>query len=231
MEREQINVYIEPLLNLVPSEAVNQASDIRSQLIEEAVSSDDFEDLVRQWLAVHDQDETVALRLKTWFSLSYSQLGRILNLSAKDVSQVLRGQRTQHLPTYPPVSKSLETATIGGLSCFMVEQSLSAWIDSEVQDSRQVANLQIHLNACGDCRDRLAAYRQLHQWLLHQRQSWPSVTELEWNDALRTLERRRKKFIQTVLFYVGLAALIGLIAFGFFWSQPIEAPNIYEIGR
>lgn len=230
MIREQINLYIEPLLSLVPIGDKGQ-SDVRYQLIEEGISSDDFVELIRQWMVVHDLDQSAALALKTWFSLSYARLGEILNMSPKEVSQLIRSLRTQQLPTYPPVSKSLDSEAIAGLSCFMVEQSLSAWLDSEIQDTRTVESIHQHLAKCSDCSNRLSVYRDLHRQVLAQRKHWPAVTEREWTDALEKMSQRRRRFIHSSLIYVAIALLTGAIVAGFIWSRPEETPNIYEIGN
>lgn len=232
MRIEEVNIYIESLLSLAdlrPPEERSSDSELRAQLIEEAAESESFVDLLRSWLVVHDLDDDAVLPLKVWTSLNYIQLGKVMGRSPKEIAQILRTQRGLLLGSYPPVDRALETEELAGMSCFMVEQHLSAWTDAEVADSRIVSSLRSHLDQCGRCRNRLEAYRDLQKKILLKRRSYPALSEMEWNDALAKQSVRRKKLLRSVLLYtLALLIVVGIVV-AFFWSRPERMPNVYEI--
>lgn len=227
MERHELNLHIESLLSLVP-EGHRGDYALRSQLIEEALSSKNWEELLQQWLTVNDMGRETALPLKIWLGFNYSSLGRVFDLSSKDLSQVLRTQRASFMPPYPPPARSQDTEEISGISCFMVEQHLSQWMDTEVVDSRIVVSMKEHFDECEACRERLSLYRELQKKILAKRKHWPSISSQEWQDSLVELTRRRRRFWQKFALYAGVLLIVIVLLLFFLVLKNEDAPNIYE---
>jgi len=229
MNCDQVNFYIEGLLSLVDSPEDSSIGGLRGQLIEEAAYSKDILELLRQWLAVNDLGADAALKVRVWFALSYQQLGQVFGIKPRELAQVLRTQRTLYLPTYPPVSKALESQEISGVSCFMVEQHLSQWIDSEITDVRMIQAVRAHIDDCLHCESRLEAYRDLQKKILLQRKSWPALSDLEWETALQAERQRHTKFVRTLILYGVAILIVAGVVIVFFASRPDKMPNIYEL--
>lgn len=229
MNCDQVNFYIEGLLSLVEQPEAADIGDLRSQLIEEAAYSDDILDLLRQWLVVHDLGLESALKAKVWLALSYQDLGEVFGIKARELAQVLRAQRAAYLPTYPPVSKALDSEEISGVSCFMVEQHLSQWMDAEIIDVRMIQTMRVHLDECKTCNERLEAYRGLQRKILQQRKSWPGLSKLEWNSALAIQDQKRRRFLRTLILYGFAILIVAVVVTVFFASRPDRMPNVYEI--
>lgn len=230
MRREELNMFLDGLLSLSP----DQSKDSRKLLIELASVSGSYSELLAEWLSFHDFWKDKILEIKTWMGLSYFQLMTLFNCSHREVGRILSAKRSQQLPPYP--AKTLSSTApprqddeIEGISCFMVEQHLSSWIDGEWETYSEVSKIQKHLDACPACRQRLQDYRSLHQVVLKQRRSYEAVSEREWRATLEELQRlkvrRRFRYILSFSFII-------LVVVGIFYlveAQPEKMPNIYEI--
>lgn len=230
VERDETNIYIEGLLSLLdPADWEGSEREVRTQLIVEAHFSAQLEDLLSQWILLHELRRERVLWLKVWLSLSYAQLGRVYGVSAKEIGQWLRALRVEKLPTYPPISKALETQEVSGISCFMVEQHLSLWLDAEISDMRVITQVRQHLDRCLDCQMRLEAYRHQHEVLLRQRRRAPGFSKLEWDSALLEYRKGRRKFWRRFFVFAVGAIIVAIILGALLLSRPDRMPNIYEI--
>jgi len=231
MDLETLNLYLDGLLSLVlEHKAEFQERDLRALLIEESAQALSFSDLVYEWLSLHSLSEEEALKMKIWFALPYKDLAEILSISTREVGQLLRTQRSLLLPNRVLRDEQQQSPPqIGGLSCFMIEQHLSVWIDGEIQDATTEESLRGHLKQCRECRGRLEEYRTLQEKLLSQRQSFPSIAEEEWSNVLRMAKvRRRQRIAKSSAYFLVVCVLCFLIVW-VFWSKAAKTPNIYDI--
>ncbi|TVQ80924.1 MAG: hypothetical protein EA369_01130 [Bradymonadales bacterium] len=225
MDRESLNIYLRPFLALEPG-----AKDRRQQLIEIAAEEDQLLGVLSEWLWELEGGLEQILELKLWFSLGYADLGRLFGFSEREVGQQMRTARLRHLGPYPPANKGAEEVpNFGGLSCFMVEQQFSQWMDSEWEVLGSLKKMREHLDQCEACYGRLKEYRKLQKQILERLPSVEPVSEEEWQQALRA---KAKRFRRQAFNWFGVIAIIFLILFIFLWiiqSQPEKMPNIYEI--
>jgi len=223
---EDLNAYWDGLLAL--GRGFKSPEEARLQLIEEASSSDSLEGLIQQWVLVNDLGQPQLLQLKIWLQLSYAQLAEIFRCSPREIAQWLKAQRSLLLPAYPS-SREQSSEPIEGLSCFMVEQYLSQWIDSEVVDVRVIQSMKQHLSLCSDCRARLDVYRELQGRILHSRPRSPAPSENEWNQTIRLVHRKEKRLLIRIVVYV--IVVLALAAAGILWLvlAPEKSPNIFEL--
>lgn len=223
MEREELNIYIDGLLSL--SEAPDEA---RSQLIELAFFHDDWPTFLAEWLWLNHKAIDVAWKLKSWFAWSYSELAEVFALDFREFGRTLRSQRLERLGPYPSASQD-ELPHYGGLSCFMVEQQLSNWIDSEWEDTTGLHPIHRHLSECTPCKERLYAYRKLQAEVLTERAKFEPITAEEWLKAYRRVQKKKWQARRqwTVVMLLALAFLA--IILWMLQSQPEKMPNIYEI--
>jgi len=220
-----LNLYLDGFLSL--PRKVDDSLDLqRKTLIEEAAFSENLLDLLEEWLWLYEMGADRALRLKLWFRLSDRQLAELFHLGSLDISQVLRNERSALLPHYHPSDQSGAPV---GFSCFMVDQHLSTWIDSEISDLRTLAVMDEHLGKCPDCHSRLQAHRKLHAEILQQKLSFRAVDEDEWLSTLNAYRSRvRRRWSRLFVYMIVFASVLG--SFGWFlWSKPEKMPNIYEI--
>ncbi|MBN8555027.1 MAG: hypothetical protein J0L93_06240 [Deltaproteobacteria bacterium] len=228
MKIESLNLYLDGLLGLCSDPESN-----RAPLIEEAAATADICELLQDWLWLLDLDEKSCLQIRVWFGLSYRQLGKVLHLSSREVAQLIKSQRAQMLSTYPAISlatsKVQEDEKIAGLSCFMVEQHLSAWSDSELIDPKIQESIQTHLRACALCTQRLQEYRQLQADILKKRPSFEAVTEKESQKVLKIASRRKRDRILRFAYWIFIILTVLTFLAWVIWSKPEKMPNIYEI--
>lgn len=221
MDRHSLNLYLDGYLALS-----DHGDRDRSLLIEEAAKAQNHDELLRDWLWLKGAGLDRLLELKIWFGLNYQAIGEILGMSMKEVGQTLRKQRSQRLPAYPG---STELSEAGGLSCFMVEQQMSPWVDGELQDVPTLRSLKEHLQSCTGCSQRLQVYRDLQTEVLKKRFRSDSISADEWGDSIRDYQRRFRSFqLKTVFILLGLFMFFGSI----WWilnQKPEKMPNIYEI--
>ena len=226
MRIEDLNAYWDGLLAL--GRGFKSPEEARLQLIEEASSSDSLEGLIQQWVLVNDLGQPQLLQLKIWLQLSYAQLADVFRCSPREIAQWLKAQRSLLLPAYPAGRDRPSEAT-EGLSCFMVEQYLSQWIDSEVLDIRVIQSMKHHLSLCSDCRARLEIYRELQGRILYSRPRSPAPSESEWNQTIRTVQRKEKRLLIRIVVYV--IVILALATAGVLWLvlAPEKSPNIFEL--
>ena len=199
-------------------------------LIEEAFEAKNLEELISDWLWTGSYDHQSALELRTWFQLNYQELGSIYELNPREIAQILRNLRAQRLQS-PELIENEAALDATGLSCFMVEQHLSSWIDEEVSDLRSLQNMEQHLAYCEKCHQRLSAYRELHSTILQQRKHFEPVTPEEWEETIEAYFTRRRRFVLRSLLYIGaLLAIVGVLSWAI-WFQQERMPNVYEINE
>ncbi len=224
MLRDSVNIYMDGFLGLVPDPEQS-----RIFLVEEAHESEDLLELLTSWIWLHDLDFAHALKLKLWFGLTYRQLAKVFRVTPREMAQIIRVQKTALLSPYPPQHLAQETNQIEGLSCFMVEQHLGAWLDGEIGEPQMLTSMKKHLTQCEPCLSRLQEYRHLHTKILAAKPRLNPLTEEEWNETLRLQTRKRLgRWVKMSL----IGVLILIIGFSFawiLWSKPEKMPNIYEI--
>ena len=219
MNRGGLNLYLEGLLSLS-----SDKSTARLILIREALSAASLVELLQEWVWIQGLDHTSALKLKIWFQLSYRELSEVFNCSIREVVQLLRNQRLQLLPVYRP-----EKAAQGVMSCFMVEQYLSVWMDCEISERKTIEDITDHLKACSSCHDRLIQFRNLQSLILNSRGEASEIDEMEWNEALRYFQsENRKRLWKITVFGMVVLAVSLLLAWAIF-AKPEKMPNVYEI--
>ncbi|MDB5036539.1 MAG: hypothetical protein JWQ35_67 [Bacteriovoracaceae bacterium] len=219
MIRGILNTYLDGFLSLASDKEAS-----RLLLIDESLSAESLLDLLRQWVWLQDLDQASCLKLKLWFQLSYSDLSLMFGVSRREVNQWLRNQRVLLLPTYRPTPNLAE-----GLSCFMVEQHLSPWLDGELDDLKRARGIHSHLGNCRNCQQRLESYRELQSLILLSRNHEPEIREDEWESSIQKLRSERKKQVSRV--FISLAVILAissLLAWAIF-SKPEKMPNVYEI--
>lgn len=226
MNRDELNIYIDAYLGLS-----SDPKAARRTLIEEASGVETPLELIRRWILLQSVGVDQILELKSWFGLSYSDLGEILHVSAKEVGQLLRKQRAALLPAYPSPGSLQEgdEAAFGGISCFMVEQHMSAWVDGELQDIPILRSLKVHLASCEACTARLEAYRELQASILKQRAPQASISQKEWDETLEAALRRFRIFLGRTVGVVILVIVVGTLGVWALRSKSEKMPNIYEI--
>jgi hypothetical protein len=223
MIRSTLNLYLDGLMSL----SQEREASGRFLLIEEALMNSSLAELLQDWIVLNGQDLGSALRVKLWFSLSYQEMAVIFVLSAKEMAQQIRNQRILRLPAYRPETTDIPLGS--DISCFMVEQQMSAWVDCELEDGRTMAQLQRHFELCPLCRGRLELYRRLHSEILGERENFPPISIKEWDDAVEWLRRakvRRYLHLGTVVTVILVAVVIMSWVLG---SKPEKMPNVYEI--
>ncbi len=215
---DELNLYIDSLM------AIAKKPD-RELLIELAEQNDNLKDLLRDWLWEQDRGSDATLELKNLFQLRYEDLGEIFNLSFKEVTQLLRTQRAAALGAY----LKREDSQAGGISCFLVDQLLSPWVDSEWDNLSGMDKLGEHLRLCPSCRHRLQDYRELNGRILARREPVELMSQEEWAAGLKKLRQRRRK--QRLKVSLILILILGLIAglSALILKQPEKTPNVYEI--
>ncbi len=226
MRYEDLNTYWDGLLAL--GKRFSRAEEARAQLIEEASSSDSLEDLVEQWVLVNDLGQPQLLQLKIWLQMSYSQLAQVFRCSQREIAQWLKAQRALYLPAYP-VGSQAAAESADGLSCFMVEQYLSQWMDAEIFDVRTIQSLRQHLSDCPGCQDRLELYRQLQSKILSSRPSYQAISDHEWRDTLRSYQRRERRWMVRLILYAFLIVLLTVVGITWLVLVPEKSPNIFEL--
>jgi len=226
MAREQLNLYLDGLLSL--SRYPDDIS--RERLVQVCGDSESFEELLGEWIWVNGLSPEILLNLKLWFGLRYQNLADLFGLSIREVDQMLRGLRVRELGGYPELSHLNKDAPDSGrISCFMVEQRLSAWVDTEWEDLTGLKDLQAHLERCQNCRERLKSYRRLQMKILGERKEFLAISEEEWSQLQQRIGRQkirnRAKWLASVI--IAIIVFIGIV-----WvinSKSERAPNIYEI--
>jgi len=223
MDREELNQLIDGLLSLAP-----QSPEKRRELVELATLQPDWVGLVSEWLWLNQRSLEAAIYLKVWLGWTYRRIGEVYGLDFREVSQLIKSQRMESLGSYPPPQEE-EVPDFAGISCFMVDQNLSPWIDSEWEKSYGLSQVYQHIEACKHCRSRRELYWKLQSKILEERRSTLPVEESEWSEirgALRS--RQRKKVIKWVSILLLIFSLLGIILW-MIQSQPEKMPNIYEI--
>lgn len=224
MNRESLNLFFERLFILT-----DESDSARADIIEIASESEDATQFLQEWLWSVGVGLDQALEIKLAFGFTYAELGELFGLSSREVGQQLRARRLKELGPYPRVDQGDFSVEEGGLSCFMLEQHLSQWLDCEWEDLSLLPKIKAHLRLCPACKGRLQSYRQFHQSLLDRFPSVSPVSETEWNRVLEESRvARRKKLLKWGLI---LFAMLFVLAI-FVWiirQQPETMPNIYEI--
>lgn len=226
MRYQDLNSYWDGLLAL--GRRFSKAEEARAQLIEEASSSDSLEDLVEQWVLVNDLGQPQLLQLKIWLQMSYSQLAQVFRCGQREIAQWLKAQRSLYLPAYP-VGQPMTAEHADGLSCFMVEQYLSQWIDAEIFDVRTIQSLRQHLSDCSACQERLELYRQLQSKILSSRPSYQAISDQEWRETLNAHRRRERRWLVRLILYVAAIVLLALVGIVWVVLVPEKSPNIFEL--
>ncbi len=220
MTLNELNVYLDGILSLSPD-----SDDTRWQLAELYDPSFTLVDLLRELHIIYGWSDSTVYAAKVWFSLSYADLAQIYSLDEKSISQIMRSERMRGLPPYRPQT----TTSAGALSCFMVDQLLSPFIDLEIQESSVRGAVQEHLAGCDACSGRLAFIRQLDAVKWKERKAFKPFSYQEW-EALQQLVKERDRFERgqwSVL--AGLIFMTLGFAIWFLASSPAELPNIYEM--
>lgn len=222
MERNLLNLYLDPLMQISDLEL----KEARRKLIELAYELENIEDLLPEWMWMNQAGEDLSLRVMLWFGLGYDQLAEIFGYSIKEIRQLIRSQRVAELGRYPALGH--KSQDFGGISCFMVEQNLSAWMDSEWEDLAGVQAMQAHLKDCNACRDRLMEYRKLQEKIISEKRTHPEIEKTEWDEAVGVLKQRiRTRRAQYAVIGLIFVSIVGLTI----WvleSQPDEMPNVYR---
>ena len=152
--------------------------------------------------------------------------GYSLVFRVERIGQKLRNLRAELVP---PLLTLAEGEVIEGISCFMVEQYLSSFIDSEIADFQSLKLVRKHLDRCRLCNERLHTYRSLQSQILASRLVFTKVEESEWQGRKNfDAHRRRISLFKALFTFLLLLAFAGFIAW-VFWSKPEKMPNVYEI--
>lgn len=225
MRRSDLNLFLDAYLAFVQSP--EKLAEARRYLIELAIESEDPMSLLSSWLWGQRKGLDTALYVKLWFGLGYSELGELYGLSSREIGQILRSQRIALLGSYPPLEQ--EKKEISGISCFMLEQRMSEWVDSEFEDLSSLSDLREHLDKCPNCEERLSFYRRLQTQILDKRLAQPQITQTEWDQVKSEMKRlalreKIKFFSMTV---IGL--LILSLAIWIYIRSGDKMPNVYEI--
>lgn len=197
----------------------------RMALIEEALGGDSLLEILQEWMWVNNIDEAWLLSLKTWFQLSYADLAKLFRLSRREIAQKLRNQRMNLVS----VRRASGDEDVHGISCFMVEQHLSSWLDGEIEEMRVMSSIFAHLEKCHECRERLEEFRNLQAKVLSLRKSYAPISQEEWIDSVNQLKIERQRSLQKLIFFGILMILALSILTWFILSKPEKIPNIYEI--
>jgi len=226
VQRKELNLYIDGLLSL-KSKSEEEA---RADLVDLAARSDSLIELLADWLWENDRGTEVALELKLWFGFSYDRLADLYGKSVRELAQLLRNQRFALLGPYPPLELLSEGAAQSlELSCFMVEQRLSFWVDGEWEDVAGLSQLNVHLSGCTACQERLNRYRELQSRVMSERKSFRAFEIEEWKRLFEASKKRQtKRRLQWALAVIILVGLIGVFV-GIIKKRPEVMPNIYEI--
>jgi len=225
MRRSDLNLYLDALLAFVVDQSNTEQA--RRELVEIALEAEDFNSLLSAWLWNQKKGLDAALYVKLWFGLRYQDLGELYGLSDREISQVLRSQRIGILGSYPPLDQ--EKREVAGISCFMLEQRMSEWVDSEFEDLSSLPNLRQHFEGCSFCKNRLASYRKLQTQILESRKLQTPVSAEEWSQVEKEMRQRafreRFKLISMALMVVVLSAA----AIWIYTRTESKMPNVYEI--
>lgn len=224
MDLHSINCFRNGLLGLAPYGTAQ-----RKLLIEEGAAAANLMELLEEWIWTYNIRESEVLKLKVWLGLSTADLAEVFRRSHRDISQLLRNQRAAYLPTYPAPDRAQETSQVLGLSCFMVEQYLSAWIDQELIEVKVGETLMGHCHACEPCRTRLQMYRDLQETILKERPSYPPIEPNEWSEALAELRQAEKRQIRRIISFLVAVVLLASVLAWVFLSKPEKIPNVYEL--
>jgi hypothetical protein len=232
VRREELNLYLDSLLALAPAEqgAVSGSQGgspraLRRLLIGLAEEAESLPELIREWLFELNRGSDAALEIRILFQLRYQDLGEIFNLSFKEITQLLRSQRAQILGAY----LKREDSQAGGVSCFLVDQLLSPWVDSEWDNLAGMDKLGAHLFLCSSCAERLQMVRDLNAQILKRRVRDKTIAIEEWRKTIRELRRdlRRRSLRVGIITILILSALIATLVV--LIQRPEKTPNIYEI--
>jgi hypothetical protein len=224
MQRENVNLFFSRLFILVP-----ESPHSRAKIIEIAAESEDVFDFLRDWLWTVGAGMDHILELKLAFGWTYAELGKLFGLSPREIGQQIRSKRLRSLGAYPRVDQGDFSVEQGGLSCFMLEQHLSQWLDCEWEDLGLLPKIKDHLRLCPACKHRLKEYRRIHENLLAQFLPVAPIEAEEWEQVLSVAQRNKR--IKILKWAAILAGLVGLLII-FIWiirQQPETMPNIYEI--
>lgn len=225
MNREELNQLIDGLLSLAPP-----GSEKRRELVELATLQPSWIGLVSEWLWLNQRSLEAAIYLKVWLGWPYRRIGEVYGLDFREVSQLIKSQRMERLGSYPPPQEE-EVPDYAGISCFMVDQNLSPWIDSEWEKSYGLAQVYQHVEACKHCLARRELYWKLQSQILEERRSVPPIDVEEWTKIREAFGfRQRKKLIKWMILLFFIFFVLGTILW-MIQSQPEKMPNIYEIGE
>jgi hypothetical protein len=224
LERDAVNAHIDGFLSLV-----DDTEKTRFLLVEEARSALSVWELLRDWLWMNNLGLDSALKVKVWFALSYDQMGHVFAMQASEILQTLRSQRSQRLSSYPSLTDSGVSEKVAGISCFMIEQHLSAWIDGEIENTNLLQSLKAHLGKCKACTARLKKYRELQSEILKERHKISPISDKVWVEIRSQVRaRNRKRIIKISAVVVTIGIVCGILAW-VIWTKPEKMPNIYEI--
>lgn len=224
MDRHSLNYFSNALLGLAP-----YGPSARKLLIEEGAAAVDLHELLEEWLWTYNLRESDILKIKIWLGLNAKDLAAVFRRNPRDIAQLLRNQRVALLPAYPPLDRAHETTQIAGLSCFMVEQYLSAWTDQELAEIKVAEALVTHTRECLPCRERLNEYRILQEQILSQRPSYPAIDENEWSRVLEEVRVSARKQLRRILTVILLIVGVVVVLAWVFLSKPEKIPNVYEL--
>lgn len=223
MNREELNQLIDGLLSLAP-----ESPEKRRELVELATLQPHWVGLVAEWLWLNQRSLETAIYLKVWLGWTYRRIGEVYGLDFRETSQLIKSQRMERLGSYPPPQDE-EVPDYAGISCFMVDQNLSPWIDSEWEKAYGLAQVYQHIEACKHCRFRRELYWKLQSEILEERRLIKPVGEAEWSEIIEALRlRQRKRVIRWLSIVFLIFSLLGIILW-MIQSQPEKMPNIYEI--
>lgn len=229
MLRETLNTYTDGLVGLALDPDAKNLAEVRRVFIEEGAQAENCVELLEEWIWIHNLRESEAHKIKVWLGLNYLELATAFHRTVRDIAQLLRNQRSEALPSYPSHEQAQDNRQIAGLSCFMVEQNLSAWLDQEFLDSKTGENIILHTQACPLCRERLQVYRDQHSQLLANRPNLPPISEEEWDKTQQLLSQERRRRLLQVAAVIFVVLAISIILAWVLWAKPERMPNIYEL--
>lgn len=229
LDLQKLNAYRDAFLSL-SSVTADQLPERRQWLVLAGDDAQNLSELVQSYVWDFGILEDEILSFKTWFALDYRAFGEILGRSPREVGQLLRQVRVAELETYPPVERAFESNQLGGLSCFMVEQHLSAWVDNELQDPSIKEQMEIHLTHCEPCAARLQVYRGLQSKILSARRVFPPLTDEEVSRIRERSKREERRALFKVASVMAIAASLAVVGVWIALSGHEKMPNVYEMG-
>jgi len=127
------------------------------------------------------------------------------------------------------ISQLKSSHEFGGISCFVFEQSMSRWLDSEFEDFSQLPKFQEHLDKCHSCQSTLEAFRKGDKELYRSKQRYPVMSQREFDETKRRAQQQwRKARVKAAVFTFLIVGFLALIFYFLFQSHG-PTPNVFEM--